>query len=153
MSWEKMVPEEKPCSCGKGTITYITEMDDWNRIRTSREINCPVCSENERIRLEEQKAKEQKRVNLYINARNLAESRYLDKWLNMYEGLNKKDAWQLLTGGDGYPAIGTFYKHVKEEGVNKYLQRHFRDHFEEALRIMEVKDREIENMLHEKSRI
>jgi len=153
MSWEKMVPEEKSCWCGKGTITYITEMDDWNRIRTSREINCPVCRENERVRLEEQDAKKQKRVNLHRKAQKLAESRYLDKWLNMYEGLNKKEAWLVLTGGDGYPALGTFYKYVKEEGLNKYLYRHFCNHFEEVLKIMKVKDQEIETLLHEENRI
>ncbi len=153
MSWEKMVPDIKPCSCGKGTITYITEMDDWNRVRNHKEINCPVCREQYRIKDDKDRAKDKKRDGLHFKAKNIAVSRYLDQWLAMFSGLNKKAAWQLYTNGSEYPTLATFYKHVKEEGVLPYMVHHFNADFEKTLDKMGVEDSEIIKLLHQKKRI
>ncbi len=153
MSWETMVPDVKPCWCGKGTITYVTEMDDWNRVRNHKEINCPECREQDRIKTEENNAKEEKRKSLHDKARNIAVSRYLDQWLAMFRDLNKKEAWQLYTKETGYPTLSTFYKHVKDKGVLLYMERNFKSEFEKTLGIMGVQDSEIKDLLHQKDSI
>lgn len=154
MSWDEMSRKDKTCNCGKGTISIISEMDDWNRWRTTKEINCADCRE-ESIRIaKENEKKARLRNQLNEEARNLAESRYLEKWLEIYQGLNKKQVWQLYTGGTGYPALGTFYKHVKDSGgVTDYLSHRFRYNFENILTEMKISDSEIDGLLLKKKNI
>ena len=143
----------KPCWCGKGTITYITEMDDWNRTRSHKEINCPICKNQDRIKTEEKIAKEKKIKSLHTKARDIAVSRYLQQWLSMFSTLNKKEAWQLYTNETGYPSLGTFYKHVKEEGLLPYMERNFKSDFQDILGKMGIQDSEIKELLHQKDSI
>lgn len=147
MSWEVMNEETKPCPCGKGTVTYIFEMDDWNRTRSSSKIKCPTCEaravELSRLSIE----REQKRERLLAKAIKTAEARYLARWLALFENKSKKEAWLTYTGGNGYPALGTFYKHVKDEGVAQYLRRSFSHDFRRALKQMKIKDDDIETLL------
>jgi hypothetical protein len=152
MSWEEMVLETKPCWCGKGTITYRMEMDDWNRTQNSREINCPACLEkanSEKAR----KQREEKRKAIHEKAKDLAAQRHLEYWLSLYSGLNKKAAWQLYTSGKDYPSLGTFYKHTKDEGLQNYMRRFFLSDFEDALKKMNIIDLEIKELLNERERI
>lgn len=153
MSWEEMVPDIRPCWCGNGTITYVTEMDDWNRVRHHTRIECEVCKTKaeENARLKQQR--HQERENLLARAKLIAEDRYLNGWLAMFAGLNKRETWLLLTDGSGYPALGTFYKHVKEEGVSQYLSRNFSHDFQKALAKMGVKDNEVQDLLAARERI
>ena len=153
MSWETMKTEVKSCWCGKSTITYITKMDDWNRVQNHKKINCLACREQDRVKTEEKNAKEKKRKTLYSKAKDFAVSRYLEQWLGMFSNLNKKEAWQLYTNGTEYPALGTFYKHVKEEGVLPYMERNFKSDFEKILDKMDIQDDEIKVLLHQKNRI
>lgn len=43
MSWDIMTNEVRKCECGKGKVRYISEMDDWNRIRSAEYIDCKEC--------------------------------------------------------------------------------------------------------------
>jgi hypothetical protein len=143
-----MSVETKVCSCGKGTITYRMEMDDWNRVRDFKTINCPVCKAAADKQAESAFLREQLKEKLLADARSIAEKRYLNRWLGMFRNKSKKEAWLLYTGGSGYPALGTFYKHVKEaDGVEPYLRNHFGYDFSKALRALKIKDLEIENLL------
>lgn len=154
MSWEQMSADTKPCPCGKGTITYYMDMDDWNRTRHYKTIDCAKCKAeaDEKHRLEVER--ERKRESLLTRAVKIAEKRYLARWLAMYEGKNKKAAWLLYTGGSGYPALGTFYKHVKFDGsVEQYLRRSFSHDFQKVLKQMKVKDREIDELLAAREKI
>lgn len=45
MSWEVMSETVEKCECGKGTITDVLEMDDWNNSRSWSTINCKDCYE------------------------------------------------------------------------------------------------------------
>jgi len=153
MSWEETVRETKPCWCGKGAITYVTEMDDWNRVRHYTRFNCSACRETAERESQEEKRRESEREHLLAQARRLAEERYSEAWLTKFKGLNKREVWQFLTGGTEYPALGTFYKHVKEEGLEKYLHRTFRDDFSKALTKMCIKDNEIKMLLERRERI
>jgi hypothetical protein len=134
-----------------GTITYVMEIDDWNRTRSHREIACSVCLEEERQEQEVHALREKRREDLYGKAKDLATKRHLDKWLDLYARVTKKEAWRRYTGGSGYPTLGTFYKHVKDfGGVTEYMRWCFSNHFEEALKALAVKDDDVEALLAER---
>jgi hypothetical protein len=116
MSWEIMRSETKQCQCGKGAIIQILEMDDWNGTRSTTEIHCPDSSQKGDEKAEARRQRESANEALYKNAKKLATDRYLTNWLALYSGVASKAAWQLYTGGSDYPALGTFYKHVKHAG-------------------------------------
>jgi hypothetical protein len=150
MSWEVMSSDTKPCECGKGTVTHVMEMDDWNRIRNSMEIHCPDCRKKAARRADEQRRTEAQKERLYEQAKRLAIKRYLMQWLDGYEGLSSKAAWERYTGGSGYPALGTFYKHVKDAGgLAKYMRWCFENDIEGALKNMAVRDQDILDLLKE----
>jgi hypothetical protein len=153
MSWEVMGSQTTECHCGKGTMTHVMEMDDWNRTRSSTEIHCPDCSEKAAREAEERRQEEARNDALYSKAKRLATDRYLRKWLDLYSGLTAKAAWQRYTGGSGYPALGTFYKHVKHAGgVAEYMRRCFVTDIEDALRKMSIEDKEIDELLSQRSK-
>jgi hypothetical protein len=133
--------------CGKGTIVHYTEIDDWNRTRYPMEINCEYCKHQQQAKEVTANKRKTLRDELYQRAKTMAESRYLQAWLERYSSLSKVDAWMLYTGGIGYPSLGTFRKHVKEEGLARYFQSIFSHRFEEALDKMGVVDPEIKELL------
>lgn len=139
-------------------------MDDWNRTRREWTMNCANCAkeyvlyeypaydsgipytaarwvrasaynESEKLKKEAESLKRR--------ADNLAEKRYLQKWLSMFDGKSKKAAWEILTdSGRRYPSLGTFYKHVGHEGFDAYLIRQFRQDTTKALSIIGITDAE-----------
>jgi hypothetical protein len=153
MSWEEMWSETKPCPCGKGTVTYCMDMDDWNRTRSHETINCPRCKAKAAAESRREAERYRKREALLSKAIRIAQKRYLERWLAMYANKSKKEAWLLYTGGSGYPALGTFYKHVKDEGVECYLRRSFSEDFPRALHTMKVVDNGIQKLLKARDRI
>jgi hypothetical protein len=156
MSWEEMGCETRPCPCGKGTVTYRWEMDDWNRTRGGKTINCPKCQADAEAEERAAMERERERAALLSRAGELARERYLESWLSPYSGKSKKDPWLIYTGGRGYPALGTFYKHVRDfEGVEKYLRWSFEHDIDKILRTPRVDDPEVTGMLRaaEKMRI
>ena len=152
MSWEQISSDTKECRCGKGTVTRITDMDDWNRFRYHTVVNCIYCKEEDdqknRLRLQTETKKSQ----LLAQARLLAEDRYYEKWMEIFNSLNKKEIWRVLTGGSGYPSLATFYKHVGLDGQDKYLRDVFRKDFPAALKRLGIQDLEIHDLLDEVSR-
>lgn len=154
MSWEIMSTETRPCECGAGTETFSFEMDDWNRTRSSTDIHCPQCREKKLRELEAEQAREKKRDDLLRRAQELATERYLARWLALFGGMTNKAAWQRYTGGLGYPALGTFYKHVKDSGsLHKYMEECLKSDLERSLRALGVEDKEIDALLQERARL
>jgi hypothetical protein len=152
MSWDVIKSETTECACGKGTATFVVEMDDWNRVRNHTDIHCPDCLRKAAKDAEERQQKQAANEALYNEARMLATDRYQQKWLDLYSGLTKKAAWERYTGGAGYPALGTFYKHVKHAGgVSDYMRWSFESDFEDALRKMSIEDKDINNLLSQRS--
>ena len=150
MSWEIMSTETRPCDCGAGTETFTFEMDDWNRTRSSTVIHCPQCQKKNRRVLEAERARERRRDELLERAQQLATERYLPQWRAAFAGMTKKAAWELYTGGAGYPGLGTFYQHVKHAGsLSKYMEWCLPNNLERVLHIIGVKDEEIEMLLKE----
>lgn len=151
MGFEVIRSETKPCWCKKSTITYITEMNDWNQTRHDRIIDCKTCAEKARKEAETKATEKKRNEALYQKAKKFAESRYLKQWLIIYSGVSTKEAWSRYTQGKGYPALGTFYKHVKDMGgVEKYMSWCFSNNFESALTKMKVDDEEIESILSQR---
>jgi hypothetical protein len=154
MSWEIMRTETGPCECGEGTETFTFEMDDWNRTRSSTEIHCPKCREKKQRQIEAEHAREKKRDEHLQRARQLATDRYLAQWLALFAGMTKKAAWERYTGGTGYPALGTFYQHVKHSGsLSKYMEWCLTSDLERSLRVLGVEDKEIGTLLQERARL
>lgn len=144
------------------------EMDDWNRTRSERTMNCAHCAKE--YVLHEYQAydsgipytaarwvrasayNEFQKLNkeaesLKQRANDLAEERYLSKWLSIFDGKSKKTVWEILTeSGKHYPALGTFYKHVRGESLGSYLKRQFRQDTAKALSLLGVTDAEIKQM-------
>lgn len=84
----------------------------------------------------------------------LASDRYLAKWLALFEGATKKAAWERYTGKAGYPALGTFYQHIKHSGsLNKYMESCFTNDLELSLRVLGVQDKEIDALLQERAQL
>jgi len=148
MSWDEMGCETRPCPCGTGTVTYRWEMDDWNRTRDSKTINCSKSQADADTEERAAMERERERAALLSRAGELARERYFEAWLNLFSGKSKKKAWLIYTGGRGYPALGTFYKHVRDfEGVEKYLRRSFEHDIDKILRSLRVDDSEVTAML------
>lgn len=164
-----MSEDERPCPCGKGTCTNISEMDDWNRTRSRSRMNCERCEsdlvlvvkqmiespgvyftsrrwvpraafdESERLKAEAKANRD--------DAERLAEERYLDTFMRLFEGKSKKAVHSILTrGGRGYPSLGTFYNHVAADGLDTYLRRWFVRDIDRALQLLNVADPEIERL-------
>ena len=151
MSWEAMRTETTPCECGEGTQTFTSEMDDWNRMRSSTVIHCPKCRDRKHQRLEENQAQEKRREDLLHTAKCLASDRYLARWLALFHGMTKKAAWELYTGKEGYPRLGTFYQHIKHFGsLEKCMEWCLGNDLERSLRVLGAHDREIQGLLQER---
>lgn len=57
------------CYCGKGSITHVTEMDDWNRSRSSTLIHCPDCLKKAADEAEERRQEATRNKALYDEPR------------------------------------------------------------------------------------
>jgi hypothetical protein len=154
MSWEVMRTETGPCECGEGTQTFTSEMDDWNRMRSSTEINCPKCKARKQQQWEANQVREKRREELLRTAQHLASDRYLARWLALFDGMTKKAAWERYTGKAGYPALGTFYLHIKHFGsLKKYMEWCLTNDLGRSLRVLGVQDTEIGALLQERAQL
>ena len=87
-------------------------------------------------------------------AQQLATERYLAQWLALFAGMTKKAAWKRYIGGSGYPALGTFYQHVKHSGsLSKYMEWCLTNDLERSLRVLGVENKEIGTVLQERARL
>lgn len=153
MGYEVMSVEETPCACGAGTFVFTFEMDDWNRTRSTKTIRCGVCQAAHDEVVRQRRENEIRRAQLLERARALAAERYLARWMALFEGVSKKVAWERYTGGEGYPTLGTFYKHVKDRGLAPYMRWCFMNDIANALKIIDVNDSEVAALLAERDAI
>jgi hypothetical protein len=128
VSWEEMYRREYLCKCGKGTYTEIGEMDDWNRHREYRVINCPECANqarNEAERQKEQQIKKETRLKeLASDIKDSFESSYMDEWVAYFKPIkSKKDAWQLAYNiGVESRSLSSFYQFYKGISIEGYAK-------------------------------
>lgn len=150
MSYEVMSDKTIPCDCGGGTFQDIFEQNDWGQWRESRVIRCPVCQAAEDKRQADARERRRQRTELMDQARLLARERHLETWLSRFRGGTRKAAWEFYRGGRGYPALGTFYAHVRDGGgLDRYMEWCFFQDVARALRLMSVTDMEIADILRQ----
>lgn len=153
MSFERMIDDVKVCDCGEGTITYVNEMDDWNRTQRWKEFQCLHCEKEHEKIIQQQNSDREQRDLLLRQAQDIAINRYLEKWLKHFEGRNKKQVWEMLVTGPSHPALGTFYKHVRETGLEKKLTYWLKNNIIDSLKLLGIQDEEIVQLLEERDDI
>ncbi len=124
MSWEEMYSRDYPCSCGKGTYTEVVEMDNWNRRREHRTINCPECAENEKIAKINEAKEREKLKNLDEEIKTYFSEHYMEKWLSYFDSAkNKKEIWALAKGrGIEGDSLSSFYSRNKSLSMEEYVK-------------------------------
>ena len=167
MSWEETSRIDHKCPCGQSTYTVVSLSDDWNRHEERWEMNCPNCKKNyELLQQEVFRSGFYEEVNLWVPAipcrdveilkkqlyaakhevTQIALSRYLDRWLDFFEGIKtKKNIWQILThNGQKQPSLATFYNHIKNTSKEDYLKQWFDyNNIPEILQELEVIDEDL----------
>ncbi|MEI3609933.1 hypothetical protein [Pseudogracilibacillus sp. SO10305] len=122
MGWDIMSTDTYPCECGKGTYTEVREMDDWNRIRVHRTINCPIC----KLKAEEIENKlieERKRLDtLAREIKSYFKENYIEQWFAYFSAAkSKKAVWEYsrdLRVNKG--SLSTFYNR-KYTSMEEYI--------------------------------
>ncbi|WP_233342367.1 hypothetical protein [Maricaulis salignorans] len=128
-------------------------MNDWGGSRKFTRIHCEPCRKAQEEIQRQRDANNRQRETLLEEAKAIARERYLATWLGQFEGLTKKDIWCRLTKGEGYPVLQTFYRHVRDTGLQRYLTRWFEDHILIALEQVSVTDAEVIGLLQRRDAI
>lgn len=121
-----MYRREYPCKCGKSTYIEIGEMDDWNRHREYKIVNCSECAKQERIEAEKKREKQIENENrlreLAADIRASFENNYMDEWITMFQSLrSKKDAWKLACRmGVENKSLSSFYEYYRGKSIREY---------------------------------
>jgi hypothetical protein len=125
-------------------------MDDWNRTRGSRTLNCPECKAADEAFARAYAAHVEVKTAFIEKAKSLARERYLPRWLDLFTGKTKKACYQIFVPAGKWPSLGTFSKHVNESGgMNAYMTQHFEKRFEDVLCRLDVHDAEIDELLEQ----
>lgn len=124
MSWEETSNDKIPCSCGKGTYTILVEMNDWNRTRSKRFINCPDCAEKEknfRLILNQNSERLEKTA---PKLRTYFKEKYMVQWLSYFNSaMTKKDYWEIAKEiGVEDNSLPLFYQHNKGKSMSEYIK-------------------------------
>jgi hypothetical protein len=126
MSWDEIKKDEVVCPCGKGKYLIALEMDDWNRMRTKTDIQCPACRKKNEKAINLIRAHEKAEAEFRKKAEVEAKKRFLPLFQAQFAGKAKKKIWEKLFSSSKYPALGTFYSHIRFAGsVEKYLEKYF----------------------------
>ncbi|MGD7054769.1 hypothetical protein [Sutcliffiella horikoshii] len=143
MSWEEMDRRDYPCNCGNGTYTVVVQMDDWNRHRERRTINCPECAENEKT-AKINEAKERERLkNLDEEIKTYFSEHYMEKWLSYFDSAkNKKEIWALAKEkGIERDSLSSFYTRNKSKGIEIYVKElAISDNMQKIMQALNIED-------------
>lgn len=158
-----MYRRDYPCRCGKSTYTEIVEMDDWNRRREHRIMNCPECAEQERIAKAEQKREEaEDKARLQELDADLKEldaeiktyfaEHYMEEWLTYFSSArNKKETWTLAkkTGVES-DSLSSFYKWNKGFSMEEYIRGLARyNKMQKIMEALNIDDRDFKSKVEE----
>lgn len=156
MSWDEIQRYDYPCKCGKGTITYVSEMDDWNRSRSHEIINCPECAAEARATATAKaKAEQEARDRLKELASEIKrdfEERYIEQWITLFAAVrNKKQAWELAKEiGLENRSLNSFYDFNKGSSIADYVLRLARPYnMDKIIEILEIDDDDFKNKVDE----
>jgi hypothetical protein len=172
MSWEEMQSRQNPCPCGQGHYVVADFMDDWNRTEERWTMECSRCVKTHGIYTTSRDEKgvsypdhswvprrvltELARAQSAVDAKQGAVDEYLRRayragFHRRLAGLSRKAIWQALTdGGKAYPALGTFYKHVRDSGIDSVLDGYleYRD-VDVLVRILGIEDEHLDALRRE----
>ena len=126
MSWDKIMENDTNCPCGKGKYIVTMEMDDWNRTKTKTKIQCPACRKKNKQALSMIRSHQTHAQELIKTASQEAKKRFLPDFQARFVGISKKEIRERLFRASNYPALGTFYSHVRSAGsLDAYLEKYF----------------------------
>lgn len=147
MGLEVISREEISCMCDEGTIEIVILIGDWpGQSEKRRQLKCSKCHEQDKKRKEAQRVAKE----LTAKAKAIAIDKYSRLWIERFNGHNLKQIREPIKNNYGYPALGTFYKHVKEDGGrDEYLQKAFADKPFERTKELGIKDHQVEELLKE----
>lgn len=156
MSWEEMQRYDYPCKCGKGTITYVSEMDDWNRSRSHEIINCPDCAEKARAaaiaKAKVEKEAQDRLKELVAEIKKDFAEKYMEQWLTFFAAVrNKKQAWELAKEiGVESGSLGSFYDFNKGSSIRDYVLRLSRPYnMKKVIAALEIDDADFSSKVEE----
>jgi hypothetical protein len=126
MSWDEIGKNETNCPCGKGKYVVTLEADDWNRMRTQTEIQCSACRKKNKQAICMIRSHQTHEHKLRKTAAREAKKRFFPVFKARFAGNSKREIWEQLFKAYNYPALGTFYSHIRSDGsVDAYLEKHF----------------------------
>ena len=172
MSWEDTAKYIYQCPCGSSTFTVRHRSNDWGNYHEVWEMQCPTCRSayvlHEDYRWPKgikeyrfgwvsstlwQSYEEDRtaRMGAENALRDYFRQEYWTGLMERFEGMSTKAIWEELTGGGaGYPVLSTFYKHVRDDGletvVDGFVTSRHMDRITEALG---VTDLQIDALLRE----
>lgn len=158
MSWEDSPPTYYRCPCGLGTYSIIHRGDDWGRFDERWEMQCSTCAAEYGIYVTSSNRKgmwvthhawvprkalaevEQEKKRNEACKRAVADymqSRTRHSWLTHFGGRKKAEIWSEITqDGAEYPALQTFYKHVRDSSLEQVLCHYLR--FEDVATVLRI---------------
>lgn len=112
-----------PCECGKGTYTEVSEMDDWNRIRSTQTINCSYCKLKEK-EIDEKIKRDRERLNkLEKEIKVYFVENYMEQWIAYFStAKSKKEVWEYSRNiGINTESLSIFYS-KKYPSMEEYIK-------------------------------
>lgn len=143
MSWEEMYRRDYPCNCGKGTYTEVVEMDDWNRRREHRSINCLECAEKEKIAKIKEGEERERLKKLDEEIKTYFRERYIEAWLTYFASAkNKKEIWALAKEiGVERDSLSSFYNRNKSISMEDYVENlAVSDNMKSIMQVLNIED-------------
>ena len=144
MGFEQTNHYERECACGKGTEEIYTEMDDWNRTRSSTIIHCKECREKEERRKTEIK-KEFSRLRILTKeiTQHFNEN-HMEQWLHVFITCkNKKAVYVFLKENDlvDYSLNSFYQKFNGKSSEEKIASTIVPKNMETILNILNISDK------------
>lgn len=112
----------RKCYCGKGEIEIITEMDDWNRSRSSENFYCPICEDKHNLKQEKLVSENNRRNELSKEVNDYFFETYFSKWDAFLNGFNnKKEKYKFLNENGILESIAesTFCQKYKKNDISR----------------------------------
>jgi len=146
-----MGTDNYPCECGEGTYTEVREMDDWNRTRVHRTINCPNC----KLKAEEIENKlieDFKRLNtLAEEIKSYFKENYIEQWIAYFStAKSKKAVWEYSRNlGVNTGSLSTFYSREYTSMEEYITELATYNNMSKIMKELDIQDNNLTNKVEE----